>query len=86
MYSHLFQIDNQDVNRPNQDFVYLVNTPEISSAFETIEQVLKAIEPFVIEESLSTGETDLFYEIPYFLDCQGYAQGQSWAVSLAPRL
>ncbi|MBP0020580.1 MAG: hypothetical protein J7647_23875 [Cyanobacteria bacterium SBLK] len=85
MYTNLFQTQDRSVNQENH-IVYLVSTSDGSGVCETIEEVLSAITPFVIEESISTGESDLLYEIPYFLECQGYAKGLSWEVSLAPHL
>lgn len=85
MYTNLFSIQDRSVNQ-EKNVVYLVSTPDGSGVCETIEQVLSVITPFVIEESISTGESDLLYEVPYFLECQGYATGLSWEVSLAPCL
>ncbi|MEM9544307.1 MAG: hypothetical protein AAGA60_33110 [Cyanobacteria bacterium P01_E01_bin.42] len=85
MYTNLFQTQDQNTNQ-EKNVVYLVSTPDGSNVCKTIEQVLSAIASFVIEESLTTGESDLLYEVPYFLECQGYAKGLSWEVSLAPSL
>lgn len=86
MHFDLFQTRDRGIDYRNQNVVYLVSTPSQSLAVRTIEQVLEIVEPFVLEESIHTGESDLLYEIPYFLDCQGYAKGNAWEVSLAPNL
>ncbi|WP_323224202.1 hypothetical protein [Spirulina sp. 06S082] len=74
------------MSHQDRDCVYLVSTPNQSRVCNTIEQVLEVIEPFVLEESLYTGEPDLLYEVPYLLDCQGYMKGKNWEVTLTPRI